>query len=48
MLGLGGNTGTPMNNGALNLGQPNVNQNPWATQNNAAMYGATQALKWVF
>ena len=43
MLGLGGNTGTPMSNGALNLGQPNVQQNPWATQNNAAMYGATQS-----
>tara|TARA_R110000824_G_scaffold160797_2_gene335739 strand:+ start:2827 stop:3459 length:633 start_codon:yes stop_codon:yes gene_type:complete len=42
MLGLGGNT-TPMNNGALNLGQPNVNQNPWATQNNAAMFNATQS-----
>ena len=32
-----------MNNGALNLGQPNVNQNPWATQNNAAMFNATQS-----
>ena len=41
MLGLGGNT-TPMNNGALNLGQPNVNQNPWANQNNA-MQGAGQS-----
>jgi len=31
MLGLGGNT-APMNNGALNLGAPATQQNPWANQ----------------
>jgi len=31
MLGLGGNA-APMNNGALNLGAPATQQNPWANQ----------------
>jgi len=39
MLGLGGSA-TPMNNGALNLGAPATQQNPWANQQ---MMGVSQA-----
>jgi len=39
MLGLGGSA-TPMNNGALNLGAPAAQQNPWANQQ---MMGAGQS-----
>jgi hypothetical protein len=42
-MGLFDSNTQPMSNGALNLGQPNVQQNPWTTQNNAAMYSATQS-----